>query len=212
MRALENQMDVGSDFIPDRIALLKEQQTYEQHLQESERRLQEAARLARLGYWELDITSNTLHWSTETFRIFDLDPEAHEPSYEAYLELIHPKDREFVGEEFRNSVQNHSQFNVYHRLTLKTGEVKFVNERCLTYYNDFGEPVRSLGTILDLTDHEREVEKLLRAKAGLEIYAGGLEDEIEELNEELEQAKLELTLAQKNARSLAEDLLARQAS
>ena len=138
MRALENQMDVGSDFIPDRTALLKEQQTYEQHLQESERRLQEAARLARLGHWELEITSNTLHWSAETFRIFGMDPEAQEPSYEAYLELIHPKDREFVSKEFKNSIQNHLQFNVYHRLTLKTGEVKFVNERCLTYYNDFG--------------------------------------------------------------------------
>jgi PAS domain-containing protein len=179
-------MSIDEEFTPDRGEQTSVQLSYEQHLEESERRLQEAARLARLGHWELDIVSNKLHWSTETFRIFGLDPIEHEPSYEAFLNLIHPNDREYVGDEYRKSVENHTQYNVYHRLTLKSGETKFVNERCRTYYDDFGQPVRSLGTILDMTDHEREIEKLLRAKAGLEIYASGLEDEIEQLNEQLE--------------------------
>jgi PAS domain-containing protein len=180
---------MDGDSAPDQGEQTSVQQSYEQHLKESERRLQEAARIARLGHWELDIATNELHWSVETFRIFGINPLEHEPSYESFLELIHPGDREYVGEEYRKSVENNTQYNVYHRLTLKSGEIKFVNERCRTFYDDAGVPVRSLGTVLDMTDHEREIEKLLRAKAGLEIYAGGLEEEVEQLGEELEDAR-----------------------
>jgi PAS domain S-box-containing protein len=189
MRTLRKRKHADANVPPDRGEQTVVQESYEQHLKESERRLQEASQLARLGHWELDIATNELHWSTETFRIFGLSPEEHEPSYESFLELIHPNDRKYVGEEYRKSVENRTQYNVYHRLTLKTGETKFVNECCRTYYDDSGKPLRSLGTILDLTDHECEIEKLLRAKAGLEMYAGGLEEEVELLGEELEKAR-----------------------
>jgi PAS domain S-box-containing protein len=195
MRALDAKISVDEDFAPDRGEQTKVQSSYDQHLKESERRLREAERLARLGHWELDIIANKLHWSAETFRIFGMDPMEHEPSYEAFLNLIHSNDRDYVSKEFKKSVENHTQYNVYHRLTLKSGETKFVNERCRTYYDDFGQPVRSLGTILDMTDHEREIEKLLKAKAGLEIYAGGLEEEIEQLGEQLEHERSTLRQA-----------------
>ena len=195
MRALDTKRSVDEEFAPDRGEQTQVQSSYDQHLKESERRLREAERLARLGHWELDIIANKLHWSAETFRIFGMDPIEHEPSYEAFLNLIHPNDRDYVSKEYRKSVENHTQYNVYHRLTLKTGETKFVNERCRTYYDDFGQPVRSLGTILDMTDHEREIEKLLKAKAGLEIYASGLEEEIEQITEQLEHERSTLRKA-----------------
>jgi PAS domain S-box-containing protein len=190
MKTMQERKHIDNDCAPE---CGDQTSSYEQHLKESERRLQEAARLARLGHWELDLVTHELHWSAETFRIFGLDPDEHEPSYEAFLELIHPNDRDYVGEAYRKSVENRTQYNVYHRLTFKSGETKFINERCLTYYDDMGQPVRSLGTVLDMTDHEREIEKVLRAKAGLEIYANGLEEEVEELNEELEHAQRIIT-------------------
>lgn len=212
MRALDTKISADEEFVPDHGEQITVQSSYEQHLKESERRLREAERLARLGHWELDIVANELHWSTETFRIFGLDPLEHEPSYEAFMELIHPNDREYVGEEYRKSVKTHAQYNVYHRLTLKSGETKFVNERCRTYYDDFGQPVRSLGTILDMTDHEREIEKVLKAKAGLEIYASGLEEEIEELGQQLDQERAALQEAHATIEMLKANLPRRPSS
>jgi|GEM_PF-6545869 len=84
---------------------------------------------------------------------------------------------------------------MYHRLTLESGKTKFVNERCRTFYDELGRPTRSLGTILDMSDHEREIEKLARAEAGLEVYARGLEEEIEQLSEQLEREKADLATA-----------------
>jgi PAS domain S-box-containing protein len=168
------------------------QEEYEIHLRENERRLREAERLAKLGHWELDIPTGELHWSAETFRIFGLNPEEHEPSYETFLAMIHPGDRDYVRQQYEDSVQNRTQYNVYHRLILRSGETKFVNERCRTIYDESGRPTRSLGTILDMSEHEREIEKLIRAEAGLEVYAHGLEEESELLSTQLEMMRSEL--------------------
>ncbi len=182
------------------------QDTYEHHLKENERRLRDAERLAKLGHWELDLKTNRLHWSAETFRILDINPDDSEPSYDTFLNLIHPDDREYVRQQYEESVANHTQYNVYHRIRLGSGVIRFVNERCRTFYDENENAVRSLGTILDMTDHEREIEKLMRAKAGLEIYAQGLEAEVEQLTEQLEREKDELARAHELIRTLQENI------
>jgi PAS domain-containing protein len=178
------------------------QQNYDRNLSENERRLQEAERMAQLGHWELEIKTNKLHWSAETFRIFELNPLEHEPSLASFLELIHPEDREHVLREYRNSVENRTQYNVYHRILLKSGAIKFLNERCRTRYDTDGQPTRSFGTVLDMTDHRKQVDKLLKAQSGLKVYASGLEDEIERLNKQLEDERAELAEARKRIATL----------
>jgi PAS domain S-box-containing protein len=203
MNGDEDPAELNPEFPEDQASV---QEVYEQSLHENERRLREAERLAKLGHWEFDIKANRLHWSDETYRIFDLDPDEFEPSYETFLELIHPSDRVHVKEQYEASVADHSQYNVYHRLVLKSGIVRFVNERCKTIYNEQDDPVRSFGTILDMTDHEREIENLMRAKSGLEIYAEGLESEIEQISDQLEREKEELSKARELIKALKENL------
>jgi len=58
----------------------------DRHQLESEReRALEAQRVARLGYWEFDLLTYTVHWSDEVFRITGYDPELGEPNYDDYL-------------------------------------------------------------------------------------------------------------------------------
>ena len=180
------------------------QQAYDQNLNKNEQRLQEAERMAQLGHWELEIKTNKLYWSAETFRIFELDPLKHKPSLESFMELIHPDDRAYVLREYRNSIENRTQYNVYHRLLLKSGATKFLNERCRTHYDADGQPARSFGTVLDMTDHRKQIDKLLKAQSGLKVYASGLEDEIELLNERLGVENAELAEARKQIETLKE--------
>ena len=65
-------------------------------LRETATRLNQAQRLAQLGSWELDIPNDVLAWSDETYRIFEIDPAEFGASYEAFLDAIHPDDREAV--------------------------------------------------------------------------------------------------------------------
>ncbi len=142
---------------------ITERKHSEEALKRSEARLREAEQVARLGHWELDLTTNRLYWSDEVYRIFGLEPSGFDASYEAFLELVHPEDRDFVNRAFRESVEKRKPYEVVHRLLLKDGTVKYVNERCVTIYDDQGRPLRSLGTVLDVTESKRNEEALKRS-------------------------------------------------
>ena len=59
--------------------------------------LEEAQHLGKFGHWQLDLIRNTLNWSSEIFRIFEIDPEKFAATYEAFVERIHPEDHPFHG-------------------------------------------------------------------------------------------------------------------
>ncbi len=126
----------------------------------SQRQLFEAQRLAHLGNWELDLVSGELHWSDEVYRIFGYQPGEFAASYEAFLEAVHPEDRERVNKAYTESVANRTSYDIEHRLLLRDGTLKYVNERCQTFYDDDGRPLRSIGTIQDITER-KEVENAL---------------------------------------------------
>ena len=139
---------------------LTERKREEQILRESEARLKEAQRIAHLGHWELDLVKNTLYWSDEVYRIFGLEPQEFDATYEAFLEHVYPDDRDFVNKAYTDSVRNRTGYDIEHRVFLKSGEVKYVNERCDTEYDDKGNPLRSLGTVLDITERKKaEMER-----------------------------------------------------
>ncbi len=123
-------------------------------------RLAEAQEIAHIGSWELDLTENRLWWSDEVYRIFSVDPEEMEPTYEWFLDCVHPEDRDMVDEAFSNAVAQHEVYDITHRLLLRNGTVRYVHERCRTYYDDGGNPVRSMGTVQDISD-QRIVEERL---------------------------------------------------
>jgi diguanylate cyclase (GGDEF)-like protein/PAS domain S-box-containing protein len=127
----------------------------EQALQKIEQRLAESQRLAHLGSWELDLVDNTLWWSEEVYRIFEIEPSQSRTSYEAFMEIVHPDDRDLVDRGYRESVTNRTPYNLIHRLLMSDGRIKFVHECCETEYSPDGTPVRSIGTVLDVTERQQ---------------------------------------------------------
>jgi PAS domain S-box-containing protein/putative nucleotidyltransferase with HDIG domain len=123
----------------------------EEKLRESAARLAEAQRMAHLGHWELDLASNRLSWSDEIFRIFEIDPRQFGATYEAFLAAIHPEDREEVKRAYEESLKNRSSYQIHHRLLMKDGRIKYVLEKCETAFDAAGKPLRSLGTLQDVT-------------------------------------------------------------
>ena len=132
----------------------------EEALRRSETRLNEAQRVAHIGSWELDIIANRLWWSDEVFRIFEIDPTRFGASYEAFLDIVHPEDRQFVGRNYTESLASRTPYNIEHRLLLPDGRVKHVHERCETFYDTAGTPIRSLGTVQEITERKRAETKL----------------------------------------------------
>jgi PAS domain S-box-containing protein len=129
---------------------------------ENEKRLNESQRIARLGSWQLDIQKNILLWSDEIYRIFGIEPQAFKATYEAFLDAIHPEDREMVNLAYSNSLKTKTPYNIAHRLLIKDGSIKFVLENCQTFYDENGQPLYSSGTVQDITERY-QIEQALRA-------------------------------------------------
>ncbi|MCD6577323.1 MAG: PAS domain S-box protein [Anaerolineaceae bacterium] len=129
-------------------------------LLESEVRLKKAEHLAQMGYWELDLVKNTLLWSDEVYRIFGLKPQEFHATYEAFLDNIHPDDRQFVNKAYTDSLKDRTTYDIVHRLLLKDGTLKYINEQCETIFDESGTPLRSIGTIQDITKIKQAEERI----------------------------------------------------
>jgi PAS domain S-box-containing protein len=123
-------------------------------LLESETRLKEAQRMAHIGSWELDFVNNRLTWSDEIYRLFEIEPGSFGASYEAFLNTIHPDDREAVDQAFSNSLKSKTPYSIDHRIRFDDGRIKYVHEQCETLFNEEGRPLRSMGTVQDFTDRK----------------------------------------------------------
>lgn len=126
----------------------------EEALKHSESSLKEAQRIAHLGNWDLDLSRNALSWSDEIYRIFEIDPNEFGASYEAFLDAIHPDDRETVNKAYTESLKNKTPYAIEHRLLMKDGRLKYVNEQCETFYGADDQPLRSIGTMHDITERK----------------------------------------------------------
>ncbi len=162
---------------------IEQRKQTEQALKASKKRLNEAQRISKIGSWELDISTNNLVWSDEVYRIFDLELQQYPATYESFLNNIHPEDRDDVDHAYSESVKNRHPFNIVHRLLLADSTVKYVNERCETFYDENNNPIRSLGTIQDVTEtilaeqQHKKLEEQLRQKHKMEAVgymAGGM--------------------------------------
>jgi diguanylate cyclase (GGDEF)-like protein/PAS domain S-box-containing protein len=131
-------------------------------LQTANMRLKEVQDIARLGFWELDLADHELFWNDEVYRIFGLEPQEFAPTYEGFLRHVHPEDRDKLAEEYRRSVSEKRSYSLVHRIIRKDGTLRYVEERCKHAYDSDGNPVKSIGTVYDITDRIADQEKLQR--------------------------------------------------
>ncbi|MGZ5051791.1 MAG: ATP-binding protein [Methylobacter sp.] len=155
--------------------------------------LNEAQHIAQMGSWDLDLLNNTLIWSDETFHLFEIDKERFSATYEAFLNAIHPDDRDAVNMAYSRSIQTREPYEITHRLLMPDGRIKYVTERCASYFDADNKPVRSVGTVQDVTE-------LKQAEMALMQLNEELEQRVQQRTELLQRAKEEADRAN-NAKS-----------
>ncbi|MFN2453212.1 MAG: PAS domain S-box protein [Pyrinomonadaceae bacterium] len=150
--------------VGDQLALAIERKQTEIELQTREAQLIEAQQIAHLGNWEWDIAANKVTWSDEEYRIFGLEPQEFVATYEAYLNCVHPDDRESVADIIGKAMQDKKYPDFDHRIIRPDGEVRVIHASGKITLDESGNPTKMLGTIQDITERKRIEEELEKTR------------------------------------------------
>src|SRR6266481_4584589 len=133
-------------------------------LQDSKAKLEEAQRIAHVGYWEWDLTSNRVIWSDETYRIYGLRPQEYPIDIAVVRKMIHPEDLEFVFRVAEEAVRGGLCTDVEHRIIRPSGELRTVHSQGDLKKDASGQPYQMFGTVQDITDRKRAEEALQQSQ------------------------------------------------
>ncbi len=149
----------------------------EARLRLSQQQLEDAERLAHLGHWTWDATTNQSTCSDEQYRMFGLDPEVRPNiSFEDIVERVHPEDRERVREVNEQALRDGKHFQYVARFRREDGSLRTLESKGVPVLDASGAVVRLLGTSQDITER-RQTEDSLRQAVKMEavgVLAGGV--------------------------------------
>ncbi len=120
-------------------------------LREIERSLTNAQRMASLGNWEWNIETGELWWSDEIYRIFGQSPRSAAVTYDAFLQTVHPDDRDLLQQAVDEALYSGAEYDLEHRIVRPDGSVRTVREQGEVVFEG-GRAVRMTGLVHDITD------------------------------------------------------------
>lgn len=141
---------------------ITERKKAHQELEQSERFLQEAQKIANFGNWNWDMVRNKITWSDQLYRVFGQEPQEFEATYETLMEIIHPDDREAFNTDVENCITNKDMHDIVHRIVMKDGSIRFVHQKGTAFYDKEGKPYRMAGTTQDVTQIETGKQRIQR--------------------------------------------------
>ncbi|CAN8141994.1 hypothetical protein THIOSC13_80007 [uncultured Thiomicrorhabdus sp.] len=133
-------------------------------LEEQGSRLVQAQSLGKLGSWSYNFFTHKLTWSLEVFTIFERNPISYDPSFDKFIDSIHPEDQQKVLYEFNYCKDSGKLYQVEHRILMADGRIKHVLERATFSKDTEGNVYSAQGTVQDITETKQLQLDLIRAK------------------------------------------------
>ena len=140
-------------------------------LKENQKRLSHAQRLAGMGTWSWDLPTDTLWFSEEVMRILNYDPQCFNSSFQAFIDSVHPVDRERVRTATSLAIETNTSYSIDHQLMLTDGKTCFVHTEAAVISDRQGKPIKLEGAIQDITKR-KEAENQISHLAFFDILTG----------------------------------------
>jgi diguanylate cyclase (GGDEF)-like protein/PAS domain S-box-containing protein len=161
---------------PDDIPLLREIQIYQiaLKLQRDELRTREldlylqnrlietSQAITHVGSVEMDLATQQLRWSAETYRIHDTTPDEFNPSLQDNLDYYTPESRPVIAAALKAALEEGKIFDLeLEKFTVKGRKIS-IRTTCIPSYEN-GKVVKFMGIYQDITEQKLK-EKLLLEK------------------------------------------------
>jgi PAS domain S-box-containing protein len=142
-----------------------ERKRTDERLRRSQAYLAEAQRVSHTGSFGWDVSSGEIYWSPETFRIFEVAPNAR-VTIDLVVQLTHPEDRGMLQELIERASRETAEFDFEHRLLIPDGSVKYLRVMGRPSKNEWGS-LEFVGAVTDVTERKRADEVLRRSEGYL---------------------------------------------
>jgi PAS domain S-box-containing protein len=146
---------------------ITEQKFAEQALRESKERLRQALEAARMGTWDWNVQTGAITWSETLEPLHGLAPGSFGGSFEEFIRLIHPEDRELLQQAVSKAIEQGTNYNIEFRVVWPDGSIHWMEGKGRAFQDETGKPVRMTGLGMDITDRKRADEAI---RAGEERY------------------------------------------
>lgn len=140
----------------------------EERLRRSEQLMVDTQGVAHLGTWEWDLSEPAATWSAELYRIYGLSPESYTPTYEKYLEMVHPDDRSRVMEATNRVFHEHVPYSHDERIFRPDGSMRYLHTWAHPVLDESGKLVRLVGVCQDITEQKLAEQQVAELNAVLE--------------------------------------------
>jgi PAS domain S-box-containing protein len=117
--------------------------------------------VTHLGVWDRDLRTNTIATYGDYARLHGLEPDHPPLTFEEWLGMVHPVDRERIQVQLRESVEQTHVWDREFRVLWPDGSVHWLLAKGLVYTDDGGRPMGMAGVSLDITER-KEAEAALR--------------------------------------------------
>lgn len=134
-------------------------------LRQSEAALRRAQQVAHVGSWELDVTTEQIIWSEESFHIFGWDITQPEPMLSQFMALLHPDDRHSLQQSIQHTIATGTSYSVDFRTMQPDGLSRYVEAKGEAIVNQHGQVIQLIGTNLDITTRKQAEIDLRQSEA-----------------------------------------------
>ncbi|WP_185994465.1 SpoIIE family protein phosphatase [Nocardioides campestrisoli] len=121
---------------------------------------------AGVGAWDWDLRNGDLRWDDRLMDLFGTDAGSFGGTIEAFQEMVHPEDRERVGQLLSEAIATCGLFATDYRIVQPGGEVRWVTSRGNVLVGEDGKAARLVGAAFDSTaaqDGEARVTRILES-------------------------------------------------
>lgn len=148
---------------------------YQRELMLSSQNLKEAQEMAGIGSWEVDISTDEMHWSDEMYRIYGM--EKSDVKFSELRSRYSQEDADKLARLFDRAVKYHEPYHLTLKITVNNA-VKYIDAQAKPVFE--GDEIKKVvGTAMDVTD------KYI-AQRRLEILNSELEEKVAERTKDLE--------------------------
>ena len=144
----------------------------------NEERLKLATTAGKIGIWDWDIVRNVLTWDESMYALYGIRKEDFSGAYDAWLQTLHPDDREFASAETQAALRGEREYAPEFRIIRPDGTILNIKASAKIFFAPQGKPTRMIGTNFDITDI-KQTENELRQ------YKDHLEEEVQERTADL---------------------------